>query len=158
MDETDSPLEIKIGRTLGKLGRMHAKRLDAYMEKLGLYRGQAILLITLSHQEGLTHSEIAEKLEISPAAATKVIKRMETLRYVQRRSDPSDERISRVFLQEEGWVIIQRIKNAFLEADQAMVRDLSPQEQETLLLLLSRVYSTLLDDSLEIPRLPETNQ
>jgi MarR family transcriptional regulator, organic hydroperoxide resistance regulator len=154
----DSPLEIKIGRTLGKLGRLHARRLDAYMDKLGLFRGQAFLLMPLSHDEGLTHSEIAEKLEISPAAATKVIKRMEALCYVQRRPDPSDERISRVFLQTEGWEVIQRIKNAFLEADQAMVRDLSTEEQETLLLLLSRVYSTLLADSLEIPRLPESNQ
>jgi DNA-binding MarR family transcriptional regulator len=48
--------------------------------------------------DGVTHSQIAETLEISPAAATKVIKRMEQVHYVQRRADPADERVSRVYL------------------------------------------------------------
>jgi hypothetical protein len=30
------------------------------MERIGLYRGQAILLMILSRHDGITHSEIAE--------------------------------------------------------------------------------------------------
>jgi DNA-binding MarR family transcriptional regulator len=95
------PKEIKFGMLVGNIGRLHATLADQYMERIGLYRGQAILLLILSVQDGLTHSEIAEKLEVSPPAATKVIKRMEALNYVRRRPDPGDERVSRVFLERE---------------------------------------------------------
>jgi DNA-binding MarR family transcriptional regulator len=82
--------------------RLHHKRADQSMDQVGLYRGQAFLLMILSQHDGMTHSEIAENLEISPAAATKVIKRMEQAGYLQRQADPADERISRVYLQDKG--------------------------------------------------------
>ncbi len=89
MNSTNS---IPLGRLIADIGRLQASRLDQMMDELGLYRGQAVLLIVLGEQDGLTHSEIAEALKISPAAATKVIKRLEELGYLQRRADPSDDR------------------------------------------------------------------
>jgi DNA-binding MarR family transcriptional regulator len=95
------------------------------MERIGLYRGQAILLMILSRHDGITHSEIAEKLRISPAAATKVIKRMEGEGYVRRRADPTDERVSRVYLQDRGRALIAEIEGAFGKLDRAMFEGLS---------------------------------
>jgi predicted DNA-binding protein YlxM (UPF0122 family) len=66
-----------LGKLLVFVCRLHGTKADRFFEQLGLYRGQAFLLRVLSKKDGLTHSEIAEILEISPAAATKVIKRME---------------------------------------------------------------------------------
>ena len=79
MHEFKNQDEIKIGPLMANIGRLHATRADRFMDRIGLFRGQAFLLMILSEQDGLTHSEIADKLEISPAAATKVIKRMEAL-------------------------------------------------------------------------------
>jgi DNA-binding MarR family transcriptional regulator len=135
--------EIKIGMLMGKIGRLHSTRADKFMERIGLFRGQAILLMILSDQDGVTHSELAKKLEISPAAATKVIKRMEELHYLRRRPDPVDERVSHVFLEDEGWAMIHQIRNAFQQIDQVLVSDLTPEEQDTLFNLLSRMYTSL---------------
>jgi DNA-binding MarR family transcriptional regulator len=137
--------EIKIGGLMANIGRLHAKRAHQIMEQVGLYRGQAFLLMILSRQDGLTHSEIAEKLEVSPAAATKVIKRMEELNYLQRRSDPVDERVSRVFLEAEGRALNQRIKQAFDQIDRVLVNNLSPEEQSVLVELLLKMYHNLLE-------------
>lgn len=137
--------EIKFGMLMGNIGRLHHTRADHYMERIGLYRGQAILLMILSEQDGITHSEIAEKLEISPAAATKVIKRMELLKYVRRQPDPADERVSRVFLEEEGWAVIHQIRNGFEQIDQILLSNLSQDEQRTLIRLLLKVYESLLE-------------
>lgn len=137
--------EIKIGGLMANIGRLHSKRAHQIMEQVGLYRGQAFLLMILSRQDGLTHSEIAEKLEISPAAATKVIKRMEALHYVQRRPDPMDERVSRVFLEEEGQALNQQIRHAFDQIDQVLVSNLTPEEQSTLVALLMKMYHNLLE-------------
>jgi MarR family transcriptional regulator, organic hydroperoxide resistance regulator len=130
---------------MANIGRMHAKRADRFMERFGLFRGQAILLKVLFERDGLTHSEIAEKLEISPAAGTKVIKRMESLNYVRRSPDPTDERISRVFLLPEGAAVVHQIENAFDQIDQVLLSQLNSDEQRTLIDLLWKVYNGLLE-------------
>ena len=145
--------EKRIGLLMSNISRLHATRADQSLEAIGLFRGQAILLMLLSHQDGLTHSEIAEKLEISPAAATKVIKRMEALHYLQRRPDPADERISRVFLEEESWTVIRQIKNAFQQIDQILLTDLSPDEKDMLIKLLNKVYANLLEQPAGSPEI-----
>jgi DNA-binding MarR family transcriptional regulator len=143
----NNPDELKFGQLMANIGRLHSTRADQVTERIGLYRGQAVLLMTLSEQDGLTHSEIAEKLEISPSAATKVIKRLETLNYLRRMPDPSDERISHVFLQEEGRAVIHQIIDAFDQIDQILLGKMNADEQNTLVKLLSKVYVSLLEHS-----------
>jgi MarR family transcriptional repressor of mepA len=92
----------QLGKLLFSIGRLQATRADRYMDQIGLFRGQGMLLKFLDHHDGLTHSEIAERLEISPAAVTKVIKRLEEQKYLKRQPDPKDERVSRVFIQPAG--------------------------------------------------------
>jgi len=140
-----SPIAYQeLGRLLVSVCRLHHTRADQSMDKIGLYRGQAILLMILSEQDGMTHSEIAETLEISPAAATKVIKRMEQAHYVQRRADPADERVSRVYLQAHGHALIAEIRTAFGRLDRAMLDGLPEPDLDRLRDLLTRMQANLL--------------
>ena len=132
-----------LGRLLVSVCRLHHTRADQSMDRLGLYRGQAFLLMTLSRQNGMTHSEIAEKLQISPAAVTKVIKRMEQARYLQRQTDPADERVSRVYLQDKGRALIAEINTAFDKLDRMMFDELPAQDLERLYELLMRMQANL---------------
>lgn len=141
------PKNMPLGRLLANLGRQHAMRIDQRMEQVGLYRGQAILLLTLAEGDGkptrLTHSEIAERLHVSPAAASKVIKRMESLGYLQRTPDPLDERVSRVTLLEEGRAVVEDIHAVFQAINQRMVAGFSPEEQADLREFLLRMLNNL---------------
>jgi DNA-binding MarR family transcriptional regulator len=139
----DDNQEIPLGRLLGNLCRLQATRADQLMEQFGVYRGQGILLVILSHQDGLTHSEIAERLQISPSAATKVIKRLEDLKYLKRQPDLSDERISRVYLQPAGWAVIDKIHAAFKRINAVISAGISQQEQEQLRNLIGRIHANL---------------
>ncbi len=135
--------ELSFDRLLAVIGRLQATRADQAMDKIGLFRGQAFLLMILSHHDGLTHTEIAQKMQISPAAVTKIIQRMEKLNYVQRCPDQNDERISRVFLQEEGKAVTQQIRHSFDEIDEIIIAGLSEKEQETLRSLLLHILDNL---------------
>ena len=135
--------EISIGHLFANLCRIQSTRASQLLEHIGLHRGQSILLVILSTEDGLTHSEIAEKLTISPAAATKVIKRLEELGYLQRRSDVADERISRVFLKDEGRAVLEQIHAAFQRIDRMMARGFTPEEQSQLRSLLERLQANL---------------
>jgi DNA-binding MarR family transcriptional regulator len=136
-------IEQKLGRLFFTLCRMRAAKADQLMEQMGLFRGQAVLLMVLSAHEGITHSEVAEKLAISPAAATKVIKRMENLQYLQRRADPSDERVSRVYLLDKGRAVINQIQASFQTLDRVTFSGLSTPEMLQLSELLDRIHTNL---------------
>jgi len=134
----------ELGRLLASVCRLHHTRANQSMDKIGLYRGQARLLMTLAEQDGLSHSEIAEKLEISAAAASKVIKRMEGAHYVQRQTDPADERVSRVYLQAQGHALIAEIRRTFGRLDRTMLDGLSEPDLDRLRDLLTRMQANLL--------------
>jgi DNA-binding MarR family transcriptional regulator len=132
-----------LGRMIIDIARLQKTTADRLMEGSGLFRGQAIILLIVSEREGATHSEIAAKLRISPAAASKVIKRLEEKGLLQRSPDPSDERMSRVHLLESGRAAIQQILCSFNEIEGSMLKGLSREERATLGSLLHRVYANL---------------
>jgi MarR family transcriptional regulator, organic hydroperoxide resistance regulator len=132
-----------LGRLFANVGRLHATRADQYLDQMGLYRGQAILLITLSRHDGMTHSEIAERLQISPAAATKVIKRLEQAQYLRRQPDPRDERVSRLYLCDEGHAALKEIFRSFADLDCMTFAGLNEEELAQFRELLLRVQANL---------------
>jgi len=135
--------EFSLGRLLGHICRLQATRADQLMEQIGLYRAQAGMLLMLSDRDGLMNSEIAENMHFSPAAATRVIQRLEKAGFLERRPDPSDERVTRVFLRDEGRAVIEQIHNSFQKLNGIIVHDISPEEQQTLHDLLIRILNNL---------------
>jgi len=140
-------MDFQAHRTIGHLlmqsCRSRAKKADRIMERCKLFRGQGIMLLTLAKQPGLTHSKIAEELDISAAAATKAIKRLEKAGYLHRQTDTQDERISRVFLREEGLALIEQIKSSFKKLDEITFRGFSDEELVIFQGYLERILNNL---------------
>ncbi|MEN6482643.1 MAG: MarR family transcriptional regulator [Anaerolineaceae bacterium] len=136
-----------VGKILADLCRTRATLADKLVDNYGIYHGQAILLMTLSNQDGITHSDLAENLKISPAAISKVIKRLERANYIKRESDPNDERISRVYLLQDGYSVVSEIKQAFAQLDQIMFQGFDEEDQETFRNLIVRAQTNLSDYS-----------
>ena len=98
---------------LAQVCRLHHARAHTLLEGLGLYRGQPPMLHALWEQEGLTHGELAERLHVQPATITKMIRRMGKAGFLERRSDPEDQRISRVYLTDAGRAIQAGVKQVW---------------------------------------------
>lgn len=128
-----SPAEPEsIDFLLAQICRLHHARAHALLEKLNLYHGQPPVLHALWEQEGLTHSELAARLHVQPATITKMIQRMEKAGFVERRSDPEDQRISRVHLTDAGRSIQAAVRQVWHELEEETFAGLT-QEECTLL-------------------------
>jgi DNA-binding MarR family transcriptional regulator len=136
----------RLGRLLMNVSRMRAKRADQFMEKCRLYRGQGLLLLFISDNDGLTHSEIAQWLKISPAAATKVIKRLEEQGYLERRPDENDERISRVFICNDGRAVVDEVHQSFVRLDERTFDGFSNEDLGIFGDYLKRIQENLQND------------
>ena len=117
---------------LAQICRLHYARMHALLEELGLYRGQPPVLFALWEQEGATHSELAARLHVRPATITKMIKRMEKAGFVERRSDPEDERVSRVYLTNEGRAIRTRVEQVWRTLEEETFREFNAKDRELL--------------------------
>jgi MarR family transcriptional regulator for hemolysin len=133
----------ELGKLLFSVGRLHMTRADQFMEKIGLFHGQGMLLKFIARHDGMTHSEVADRLMRSPAAVTKVIKRLEELQFLRRQADSKDERISRIFIQPEGLKKFVEIDNCFQQLDKMTFQGFSEIELDQIQKYLMRMQKNL---------------
>jgi DNA-binding MarR family transcriptional regulator len=114
-------------------------------DELGLYRGQPFLLAVLWENEGITHSELARRMHVSPATVTNMIKRMEKAGFVERRPDAADQRLSHVHLTDAGRAIRDRVDGQWQEIEARVFGSFSEDEQATLRALLERLRQSLIE-------------
>ena len=129
---------------LAQVCHLHHSRAHTLLEAIGLYRGQPPVLHALWEREGLTHTELAERLHVTPATITKMLQRMETAGFVARQPDAEDQRVSRVYLTEAGrsirnkvQVVWQMMENetfgGFTQEERLLLRGFLLQMRENLL-------------------------
>jgi len=123
--------------------RAHRYLLGRALGKTGLHRGQPPVLFALHQNDGLTHSELAQKLEVSPATITNMIKRMEGSGFVVRCRDDADQRISRVYLTEAGENILSELEAVMNGAEAKIFSGLDQEELDTLRRLLGKIHDNL---------------
>ncbi|MFO7917276.1 MAG: MarR family transcriptional regulator [Anaerolineae bacterium] len=118
MSQPSEGREEALDFLLGRVCRLHYARARELLEDLGLYRGQPPLLHALREQEGLTHTDLASRLHVTPATITKMINRMEKAGFVRRKQDEEDQRVSRVYLTETGRAIQTEMMEVLRELDE----------------------------------------
>src|SRR5512145_2904885 len=128
---------------LARVSGLHHTRVHQLLEGLGLYRGQPRVLYILWNQDGLTHKELAEIMQITPATITRMIQRMEKAGFVQRRPDPADQRISRVYLTEAGRAVQAQVEVTWQQMEHDDFIGFTPGELEVLRGFLRRIRANL---------------
>jgi DNA-binding MarR family transcriptional regulator len=128
---------------LAQVCRLHHTRAQALLEGLGLYRGQPPVLRVLHEQEGMTHTELATRLRLTPATMTKMLQRMEKAGFVQRRPDSADQRVSRVYLTDAGRAIHAQALVVLGRLAEETLCDMTIEERVVLRRLLLQVLKNL---------------
>jgi len=125
-------MENKIFDSFGYLllhvGRAHHNLIRKQMHDFGLCRGQPPVLFALHKEDGMSNSELADFLEITPATLTNKVKRMERADLVLRRRDQEDERVSRVYLTDKGRGLMDKLHQSMVDMETAMLRGFTETE------------------------------
>ncbi|WP_313083198.1 MarR family transcriptional regulator [Pulveribacter sp.] len=87
--------------------RLYTPLLDA----LGLTYPQYVALLALWERDGLTVSELGERLFLDSGTLTPLLKRLEAAGLVARQRDPQDERRVRITLTPEGRALRARAED-----------------------------------------------
>lgn len=129
----------EIGHLLDRVCEHKHRRMHEMLEGLGLYRGQPFVLRALWAQDGMPQSELAGQLDRCPATITKMIQRMEKAGFVERKPDPSDERLSRVYLTDAGRNIQSAVREVWRAFDEQAFEGFGQEELALLGGLLAHI-------------------
>lgn len=115
-------------------------------KEIGLYRGQAPLLLLLSRKDHQTQRELCKSLGIKAASATDALQRMEKSELVMRQRDEKDLRTMRVSITQKGREKAELFLEKEQNLDEIFFRNFSEKEKEDFLYAFARITGNLIDE------------
>ena len=130
-------------RLLMRTDRLHRAAIEAEMEKLGIHRSQHIVLMNISGCDGVTNqASIAKSLDISPAAVSVTVQKLEKAGLVQR-CEGADAREKNVSLTQAGRDTAEKTHRLFTRVDDAMCSGMTEGELDALCSALAKMIDNL---------------
>ena len=102
-------------RHIGILERTQRKVHRTIFSQQGLHPSQGIALVTIIDLPGQSQRELADRLHIERATLTGMVQKLEKGGFIERRPDPADQRILRLYPTEKG-LESERQTHALFEA------------------------------------------
>jgi DNA-binding MarR family transcriptional regulator len=136
-------LDHTYGLLIARMALIHRIRISDYLSNHKLYVGQEMLLKCLWSQDGLSQKEIADLMGIQAATATRMVIRMERSGFVERRTDPEDQRVSHVYLTDAGRSLQRAVEEGWIAIEQQILKGFSLEERLLLRRYLEQIYKNL---------------
>jgi len=130
-------------RAFIRLGHSHRQLITTLMGEAGGHPAQAGCLRVLSAQDGISQRGLARMLFLAPPSVTTMLQRMEKAGIVERRPDPADQRLTRVFLTDAGRALSEQVHARFTTYLTRMFDGFEPAELAEIERLLGRMADNI---------------
>ena len=107
-----------------------SKRFRDRTQHLEISRSQWRVLSALSGRPGATQTEIADLIGIGRAPLGKIVDRLEAQGWLERRGDPDDRRVNRLYLTRDVEPITGPTRQISNEIVEELIEDLPEEEQK----------------------------
>lgn len=114
-------IESEIRTLLQTIAIQTRKNYAHKLRELGLHIGQELALFHLWEQEGLTQSQLRNKIGTEASTMSNMLKKLERDEIVYRTPDKRDHRITHVFLTDKGKQLKEPIMKMWKEHEQEMM-------------------------------------
>ena len=97
-----------------------------------------ILFLIARHEGGIHQKDLIEMMHVNPSTMSEFVNKLEDGGYIVRTVDPEDKRATLLTLSEKGEARIAELKEERGERFRDLFKDLSEEEKEQLLALLTK--------------------
>lgn len=132
-----------LGLSLSEVSRLMRRRFDERARAIGVTRAQWHTLFMVSRNEGVNQGGLAELMEVEPITACRMIDRLEEAGLLERRRDPSDRRMWRIFLTDAARPLLAQLKAIGADVTEHALDGISQPDRERLTALLGDVRANL---------------
>ena len=137
--------EPTLGFLVHDVARLLRKRLEqrARAAGIGLSRAQWQVLAYIARSEGINQAGLAGILDIEPMTLVRLLDRLEGMGFVERRLDPRDRRQRNLFLTEQAWPELERVRALGAEVREEALAGLDEPSRRRLLAELGGIKTNL---------------
>jgi MarR family multiple gene transcriptional regulator MgrA len=131
---------------IGKLKRMDClmkRNIERKVSATGVYRSQHQLLMQIAHHPKSSQIEIAERMDISPAAVAVSLKKLERGGYIKKDLDTADNRIHQIQVTQKGQEVVEKSHLIFEEMEKTIFKGFTEEEIKKTGELLERMCQNL---------------
>ncbi|GAA3413488.1 MarR family winged helix-turn-helix transcriptional regulator [Paenibacillus hodogayensis] len=141
--EPNHPPEAPLMGLMARLMRQHHYNSHLSLKDQDVHPGQPPVLFELSRHDGLRQNELAAKMRVKPATVTVMLNRMVKNGHVERRADPSDQRVWRVYLTDKGRSAVKEVHEALNASEAYALQGVTPEEKMLLRRLLLHMFDNV---------------
>jgi len=126
---------------------------ELILSSLGTRHGRFVLLMLL-HKHGpgeMTPAELAGKTGVTRATISGLLDGLAKDGLVERRPDPQDRRITRLFLTEAGDQLLERVRPIYSEWFTSVISPLTEDERKQLVFILQKLQQRLAELGAQLP-------
>ncbi|MBO7563716.1 MAG: MarR family transcriptional regulator [Clostridiales bacterium] len=105
-----------------------------YLNELGLTYTQYLVFLVLWEKDGITVSEICERLKLDSGTVSPLLKKLQKAGYIRKVRSEADDRVVEITLTEEGRALQEKAKDVPLKV--ASCIELAPEKAKMLYELL----------------------
>lgn len=135
----------EISLKLTVIARVMRNRFDMSVTPHGITRSQWTLIALVATRPGASQRTIAERLEMTAAAAGRLVERLCSDGLLERRQDANDKRAWRVYLTPAAEPLLTLLTDLGLAIETRTFAGLSAEEIDQLATLLDKVHGNLVD-------------
>ena len=122
---------------------MHKALIDSRARTLGIHRTQHRILMHLARADKLpSQKELADRLDVTPAAVTGALKKIEADGYVDRTLG-HDNRYNELRITEKGRELVKRTRKLFSEVDSSLFDGFTDEELDTYISCLEKLQANI---------------
>ena len=130
-------------RSMIKIQKRHKSFVDSKVSVFGLHTTHHRVLMHLSRKGNvLSQKELAVHLEITPAAVTGILQKLELDGYIERNLG-EDNRFNEIKITETGKAIVNKTRMIFSDIDKSLFKNFSEEEMDAFLAFLARVNDNI---------------
>jgi DNA-binding MarR family transcriptional regulator len=116
---------------------------DRRVAQLGVTRAQWRVIAILGHDPGLKQVELADRLDVEPISACRIIDRLAEAGLVERQQDPDDRRARRICLTATAEPLRERLRELADEMSLEAFEGVSDADLEVVRAVLARVRENI---------------
>jgi DNA-binding MarR family transcriptional regulator len=136
-------IEPTVSFPLVMLIKVHWLLASDLLAELDLYPGQELLLMAVAREEGIAQGDLGDYLNVEPPTVARSLQRLERAGLVERRLNPHDGRVLRVYLTAESRALRGKIAAIWQELNNRMLKGVSGVEQAFLRRLLVQLRDNI---------------
>jgi MarR family transcriptional regulator, transcriptional regulator for hemolysin len=140
---TSSTIRRDISMRLTVIARMLRQDFDKHIADVGVTRSQWSMIVVAARHPGSTQRQIAEYLDMSEASAGRLVDRLCTDGWLERRERDDDRRAREVYLTQAATPILEKLGAIARESEARVFCNFSEDELEGRRAALDKLYTTI---------------